>query len=214
VLPKPVLASLVSIGLCMAACNETDPLLVDDSGKCREINLGISPMTFPAFTCGTPGNLTRSAMDDLNDFWGSNVEACSWPGLNNGRVFPQDPARIYYDPVLLSFWDQQFGTTVPSDVFLAHEFGHTVQIAQGLFSLQGELQADCLAGYFMGWLECEGSVVESDIMNTFSNFCWIADPVPWLNPSSHGSCSERVSAVNRGFSSYRSGLLPGQACPL
>jgi predicted metalloprotease len=131
-------------------------------------------------------------------------------------VFHEDPFRIYYDSSLLNFWDTQYGTPLPSDIFVAHEMGHTIQNGLGLAVIHQELQADCLAGFFLGWRTCLGEVSQNDITATFNNFCAIgtSSGATWFNPSVHGSCIQRVSAVQQGMTGYQRGLLPGQACPL
>lgn len=204
--------------ILISSCSEDDNTepVVDTSGACTKYNFNISPQIFPTSSCGSPGSLTSSAINDMNNFWGSNVEACSVPGLNNGLVQNQDPARIYYDPILLGSWDDYFNTPFPSNIFLAHEYGHVIQNNLLLTNQFKELQADCLAGFYMGFESCEGNISESDLIATYSNFCNIGDTATttvWWDTSIHGTCQQRISNVMQGFNGYNQGLLAGQACP-
>jgi predicted metalloprotease len=131
-------------------------------------------------------------------------------------VFPFDPARIYYDRDQLTYFDRVSGSTVPSDIWLAHEYGHAVQLALRLQVRHTELQADCLAGFYLGARVCAGTARQTDILATFQTFCFAGGPPgsTWFNPGVHGSCPERVSAVQRGLNGYLGGLSPGASCPL
>jgi predicted metalloprotease len=159
-------------------------------------------------------------MNELNTFWGGRAEACGCQvpqclGVI-GAVFTFDPARIYFDRAQRDAWDRLYNTPLPSDSFMAHEYGHVVQQAARLPVIHTELQADCLAGFFLGSRVCGGTVTQNDVAVTFNNFCSTGGPPgsTWFNPASHGSCSERVSAVRLGMDGYLRGFLPGQACPL
>jgi len=200
--------------------NPVSPGNVPSDQSCRTFPANVGPpFSFPTRLCGPIGPVTATLVSNLNIFWQSRVEACSCltpDCVSNGVVFADDPARIYYDASLLSRWDQQYGTPLPSDIFMAHEMGHTVQLRLGLPVVHRELQADCLAGFFLGNRSCKGEASSSDVLQTFQNFCAIGTPTgaTWLNPSVHGSCAQRVAAVEQGMNGYLQGMLPLQACPL
>ena len=205
----------ILLSSCIEEDDENEPV-VDDSGMCTKFNFNIRPLTNPVSQCGLPGDLTMDVMNKMNEFWGSDAEACSVPGLSNGLVLHADPARIYYDPDMLGFWDEYYNSTLPADIFLAHEYGHVVQNGLNLENPYKELQADCLAGYYMGYENCQGNVSESDVMATYSHFCDIGNVAmntPWWDTSAHGTCTQRVANLQQGFNGYKDGLLPGEACP-
>lgn len=206
---------VILISSCSEENNITEPV-VDSSGACTKYNFNIAPNNFPITSCGTPGPLTVDVMNKMNDFWGSGVEACSVPGINNGLVQDLDPARIYYDPLLLGSWAAYYNTPLPSNIFLAHEYGHAIQNGLLLTNPYKELQADCLAGYYMGFESCEGNISEADLIATYTNFCSIGDTATstvWWDTSVHGTCAQRISNIQQGFNGYNQGLLVGAACP-
>lgn len=173
------------------------------------------------YLCGAAGTTTVEVMQDLNKFWQSSVTACSCqfdaPGICTGGGFVgTDPGYIYYDAQALGRLDQISGSRLPADMVMAHEFGHTIQLWLGLqtFGKFKELQADCLAGYYVGSRIRRGTVNQNDITSTFATSCNYGDPylAPWYEPSAHGVCSERVGMLKRGIDGQLAGLLPGQAC--
>lgn len=224
---RPLAVFVVALCMATGACggssdSPTAPTIPPPvSGPaCRTFGANVGPpFTPPILACGPVGSITANLIGELNGFWQSRVQACSCLSPQcqmNGVVFTQDPARIYYDAGLLSAWDQQYGTPLPSDIFVAHEMGHTVQLGLQLPVVHRELQADCLAGYFLGWRSCQGKAPQAEISQTFTNFCAIgtSSGANWFNPGVHGSCAQRVNAVQRGMNGYLTGQLPGQACPL
>lgn len=196
-----------------------------DNGFCPCYPVHSAPITYPPFSCGQPGYLTEEVIRKLNTFWESEVIACSCMQdayiyancTNNGFVLNDYPGYIYYDASFLNWLDENTGSTLPADWFLAHEFGHNIQLALNLvtYGKQRELQADCLGGYFIGWRICKKEIGHDDVISIIEFACDIGDPAfsPWWATGSHGTCFERVSAVEQGINGYLGGLLPGQACP-
>ena len=174
--------------------------------------------------CLPPGAATLSVMQKLNSFWQSSVQACGCDAYllangcyRNGFVTAQAYGYIFYHGAFLDELDMQSGSPLPADFFMAHEFGHNIQLAlnlnpPGKFK---ELQADCLAGYYVGFQARQGLVSQSEVIRTFQFACSIGDPMlsPWWASGSHGVCAERVAALQQGFDGYHAGRLPGQACP-
>jgi predicted metalloprotease len=161
-------------------------------------------------------------VQDLNQFWQSSVNACSCqldaPSVCVGGGFVGgDPGYVYYDAQALNRLDQLSGSRLPADMVLAHEFGHSIQLWLGLQSSgkSRELQADCLAGYYIGSRVRRGLATQADVANTFGTACRYGDPylAPWYSPGAHGVCQERVAALTQGISGNLNGALPGQACP-
>jgi hypothetical protein len=182
---------------------------------------GVFPTGPSPYTCMPPGVATQSVMQKLNRFWQSGVVACGcdWFLLSakcyrNGFVEPGTGyGYIYYDAAYLNEIDALSGSTLPADFFMAHEFGHNIQLALNLFRTGKlmELQADCLGGYFVGSQVRQGAVNQSELIRTFNFACSIGDP--WWLVGSHGTCAERVAALQQGIDGYNQGRLPGQACP-
>jgi len=160
-------------------------------------------------------------MADLNQFWQSSVVACTCqsdaPGICQGGAFVgTDPGYIYFDVYALERLDQISGSRLPADMVMAHEFGHSVQgwLGVGTVGKFRELQADCLAGFYVGSRIRRGGVSQSDISSTFATACSYGDPylAPWYAPGTHGVCQERVAALNQGMIGNLAGALPLQAC--
>ncbi len=186
----------------------------------------VIPIGPPPFACGPPfegpGATTQAVMQKLNSFWESGVIACPCQAdahtagcTNNG--FVSQVGYIFYDRNFLNVLDSASQSTLPADFFIAHEFGHNIQLGLGL-NPPGkfkELQADCLGGYYVGFQQKSGQVKSSDVVKTFNFACTIGDPSisPWWVQGSHGTCPERVNAVQQGVDGYFAELLPGQACP-
>jgi predicted metalloprotease len=105
----------------------------------------------------------------------------------------------------------QSGVDAAVVVVIAHEWGHHVQRSLGMFagdyySIQTELQADCLAGVFFqyagerGWLD-PGDVDEAlDISRRGGDSVLVA----WFDQGAHGTPRQRMDAFNRGFQGTRS----------
>jgi len=192
---------------------------------CPTFAVGSGPLGPPPFYCGPPGTLTTRFIADLNTFWQSGLVACACDTADvlafgcqgNGFVMPDAPGYIFYDRALLDHLASSTGAGLSAAWFLAHEAGHNVQLRLGMPYPSGkarELGADCLAGYFVAWLECEGLVDSSFTGAAFATACQIGDPFasPWFAEQAHGTCHERQSAVQHGYSAYASGLSPAHAC--
>lgn len=183
----------------------------------------VAPSGPSPFGCPAPGVATQAVMQKLNDFWESNVQACSCDAFllaqgcaQNGFVTPDAYGYIFYDAQFLNQLDQISGSALPADFFMAHEFAHNIQLRLGLNppGKLKELQADCLGGYYVGYQARSGQVSFPELQRTFEFSCSIGDPFVsnWWDPT-HGTCPERVAAVQAGFQGHMSGGLPGQACP-
>jgi hypothetical protein len=182
----------------------------------------VFPVGPPPFTCEAPGVGTLAVMNKLNAFWQSGVQACACDAFAlasgcAGNAFVSAKGYIYYDRAMMNRMDVVANSTLPADAVMAHEFGHNVQLALGL-NHPGkikELQADCLSGYYTGFQVNQGQVNQTDLMSTFNSTCGFGDPLfaNWWEPGAHGTCPERVSALQQGINGYFGRLLPGQSCP-
>lgn len=213
--------ALTAICAALSACGGGG-----DSGNAQSVTglsypVGMHALASPAYLCGAPGSITSEVAKDLNQFWQSSVFACSCqfdaPSICQGGGFVgQDPGYVYYDAQALNRLDQISGSRLPADMVMAHEFGHSVQLWLGLATVgkSKELQADCLAGFYVGSRIRRGLASQVDVSQAFSAACSYGDPylAPWFAPGAHGTCQERVSAVQRGIAGNLSALTPGGSC--
>lgn len=98
---------------------------------------------------------------------------------------------------------------------LGHEYAHGIQVRLGIqyeFTIQQELQADCMAGAYIGDSERDQtlSVEEGDIDELAAGLIAVADDPgqPWFAEGAHGTAEQRTGAF---FAGYRSSLT---ACDL
>lgn len=184
----------------------------------------ISPIGPPPYTCVAPGVATQSVMQKLNAFWQSNMKACVCDPValssgcrRNAFVSASGYGYIFFDKSFLDEIDTTSGSTLPADAVMAHEVGHNIQLRFGLNppGKYKELQADCLAGFYVGYQVRTGQVSQTDVINTFQFACSQGDPnlSPWWQPGAHGTCGERVNAMQQGVSGYLGNALPLNACP-
>lgn len=210
-------------------CAPGESCALDCMPSCPDHPLGMAPLGPSPFSCGAAGPVTINLMGSINEFWGSNLVACVC-GVTSplGPYCPGNAAAayelnaafgyLYYDPNLLTNLQAYAGGSLLAPAWLlAHEAGHNVQAVKGLaspLSIARELSADCLAGYFVGWLACQGEINEFDVEGTMVSVCATADSAatPWFHPTAHGTCQDRVNNTLWGMSAYFEGLLPEQAC--
>lgn len=218
---RSLASTLLIISLSLTGCGSGEQNATQEKGT---FAANVVPLFPPPFSCPAPGPVTQAVMQKLNTFWQSAVVACVCAQdslaagcLRNAVVFSQSVGYIYFDRSLLVALDQT-GSTLPGDFVMAHEFGHNIQIRLNLPSSGGkfkELQADCLGGYYIGWLVKNNQTTANDVARTFGTACNLGDPgfSQWWERGAHGTCSERISALQGGISGYLSGVAPGQACP-
>lgn len=132
------------------------------------------------------------------DFWSENAAYC-----------PADQA-IYYDEAWLRDYQFSGGNIAPATI-LAHEWGHRVQDLVGIEVTQEtryqELQADCLAGIFLGQREmivdAEYVLLEDDLATALETVFELGDEEydksRWLDPQYHGSNLQRLMAFATGY---------------
>jgi predicted metalloprotease len=89
---------------------------------------------------------------------------------------------------------------------LGHEYSHGVQVRLGIqyeYTIQQELQADCMAGAYIGDSEKAGSltVEEGDIEELRQGLLAVGDDpsVPWFTPGAHGTAQQRTDAFFGGY---------------
>jgi hypothetical protein len=195
-------------------------------GSCPSIPAFMSASAPPRSSCGPVDAQTYNLFYDINQFWGSGVNACAC-----GPDFPRDCYGAYsmfgtgYIWVGTRFAQELVassnGSLMPYQYALSHEMAHEVQgnyVPNVLAATEQrrELQADCLAGYYLGSVACRGLATENDIVTTLRTACTIADGTgdPIADQASHGTCEQRATAVARGMDGYLANGHPLDVCPL
>jgi predicted metalloprotease len=95
---------------------------------------------------------------------------------------------------------------------LGHEYAHAIQVRLGVqaqFTIQQELQADCMAGAYIGDLERLGRLAlqPDDTQELADGLEAVGDEPgqPWFAEGSHGTARQRTQAFAKG---YRDSLEP------
>jgi len=89
---------------------------------------------------------------------------------------------------------------------LGHEYAHGIQARLGIqaqYTIQQELQADCMAGAYIGDLERRGrlSLQEGDADELEAGLAAVADAPgqPWFAEGAHGTAEQRTRAFANGY---------------
>jgi predicted metalloprotease len=96
---------------------------------------------------------------------------------------------------------------------LGHEYSHGIQVRLGIqyqYTIEQELQADCMAGAYIGDSSKPGgglTIEEGDIDELRQGLLAVGDDpsVPWFTPGAHGTAQQRTDAF---FSGYQKSLAP------
>lgn len=150
--------------------------------------IGYAPGEVPATACGA-----RLTAED----WVGNAYYCD---LDNTISYDVD-----FVAGLVELNGEHAGLAV-----LAHEWGHHVQHMQGsgTYTIQRELEADCLAAHFFGRLELEGGTDAID--STMNALYRLGDAAyaeaTWFAAGKHGSPNQRFAAAALGMFAVQAGL--------
>ena len=89
---------------------------------------------------------------------------------------------------------------------LGHEYAHAVQVRLGIryrFTIQQELQADCMAGAYIGDSVKVGTLTldRGDIDELRQGLLAVGDDPsqPWFAPDAHGTARQRTDAFFEGY---------------
>jgi predicted metalloprotease len=89
---------------------------------------------------------------------------------------------------------------------LGHEYAHGIQVRLGIqysYTIQQELQADCMAGAYIGDSVRSGALTieEGDIDEFREGLLAVGDDpnVPWFAPGAHGTAEQRASSFFGGY---------------
>jgi len=89
---------------------------------------------------------------------------------------------------------------------LGHEYAHAIQLRlniQKQFTIEQELQADCMAGAYIGDTERKGTLKldDGDLDELAAGLEAVGDEPgqPWFAEGAHGSAKQRTRAFNNGY---------------
>lgn len=190
---------------------------------------GVAGMRCTAELQGGAGDDVRAAVETVQQYWGSVFagqglefdpvgRVCGYlPGggatcggqelvPNNASYCPADDL-ISYDARWVSAAFDQVGDAF---VFylIGHEYAHAIQGPSRLgiehrFTIQHELQADCMAGAYMGDQIRSGrlQLEQGDTDELLTGLAAVADPEgsPWFGAGAHGTVQQRTSRFSAGF---------------
>jgi predicted metalloprotease len=156
-------------------------------------------------------NLAFDAPDRFEYYRGEETTSCGGDVGSRARnayyCIPDTEEHVAFD----LDWMQQYLEYNPGGattfLILAHEWGHAVQdtwLENGgndtwVPASRQELNADCLAGVFLGASIREGTIYE-EADDAEAIFRWLYEEgSPWLEPGSHGTSEERQQAFLDGL---------------
>lgn len=128
---------------------------------------------------------------------------------NNAFATPPDGThpngKVVFGLAMMSNELRQTGSsgfTIP--IIMAHEFGHILQFQHGihLSSKYQELQADYMAGWFLGNREQNVQGGMRAVAGSANRFFTLGD-YAFNAPTHHGTPQERKAAILEGFSIYQ-----------
>jgi predicted metalloprotease len=189
----------------------------------------------PPVSSDDPGDLVEQALDDVTTFWDEEFpQDYGSEFVNVGAFYPYDSTqlpppcgneRLTYEDIadnaffcpdsdyiawdteqLIPYINDTFGSFTVA-IVMAHEFGHAVQDRADATdrSIDLELQADCFAGAWAGWVRDGHSSAFSeddiDLDRAVAGIVEVRDPAG-TDPGevgAHGSGFDRVGAFQDGY---------------
>jgi len=138
-----------------------------------------------------------------------------------GRMTEEDYAEvfycmldqeIYYLPDFAAVMERQFGDYAWPHI-VSHEWGHNIQfilgidssqnpeLDDGLYDIELELQADCLAGVYAQEAVARDWLTETDLNDAYQISLFSADSpgTPFDDPLAHGTGDQRQQAFTTGL---------------
>ena len=127
------------------------------------------------------------------------------PFVLNNAFFCPGQNFIAYDETFVAEQYQDIG-----DAFvyylIGHEYAHAVQDSLGIqheLTIEHELQADCMAGAYLGDSVRAGSltVEDGDIEELLTSLASVGDQpgIPWFAEGAHGTGRQRTQAFGQGY---------------
>ncbi len=141
-------------------------------------------------------------------------------GTDCGLARPEEHAAFYCTLDQTIYYVADFRNLVEGEVgdfgwetVVAHEWGHHVQaqlgvyaserpeLDEGLYTIDLELQADCLAGAYTQDAEARNWLDPGDIEEALRLTAAAGDPsgTAWDDPQAHGTSEQRLDAFERGY---------------
>ena len=137
---------------------------------------------------------------------GATASACGALGTNNAFYCGRDES-IYLDYTYLDYLLRAGGDYTVGFV-LAHEWAHHVQHLYGIlgrvFSIESELQADCLTGVYSRHLDAIGMLEVGDADEAYALAEHLGDAPgtdPW-HKGAHGTGDQRQEWFAHGYNQY------------
>jgi hypothetical protein len=188
-------------------------------GFCPTVNASFVPQIEAPYSCGPLDPTSSSLTADVNRFWNSQVGFCAcgpdYPNECQGAT-AHGGGWVYANLGFIADV-RTSGSDMPAAYVYAHEFGHEIQGYLDMvppIEQVKELQADCLAGYYLGSLSCRGIATIDDVRATLATACVIADGTgdPVRDLDTHGTCEQRAKSVAHGMDAYMAGEPALDAC--
>ena len=201
------------LALCLALTALFAPELLRAQGC---LGLAAVPGEGPGGVALTTGSLQLDAVLTREHTWAITkfrVAAALWilddSGAPNAFASPSVSRQSYRDGSVMigvEMMSREFrksdgvGTSIPA--VLAHEFAHILQFKNGVTrpGVRTELQADYLAGWYMGDRQRDFPASVSYMTNTFFE---LGDDYEFNDPSHHGTPKQRAKAFRAGFDQPR-----------
>jgi predicted metalloprotease len=145
--------------------------------------------------------------DRVHAYLGGEDTGCgttdlSTPAWSRNARYCQADHSIYLDHAWMDEEMSTGGDFAPVTI-LAHEWGHLVQTLEGLredFTIQAELQADCLSGAYAQSADRRGMLEPGDLQEGLNAAFRSGNyDVPWNDPDSHGTPPQRLAAFFLGY---------------
>jgi hypothetical protein len=132
--------------------------------------------------------------------------ACGTLDANYGPLYCPFDHTIYLPEVFMQLQYDHVGDYAVV-VIVSHEWGHAIQAQLNIlggdyYTIQTELQADCLAGAYSEYAttRSENVIVEKGDVEEGAHTLFLAgDDLPWFEPGAHGSGDQRADAFNNGL---------------
>jgi hypothetical protein len=145
-------------------------------------------------------------------FRGTANTGCGRRSQESGPAYCSRDATIYLPLVWFARTTKNIGDAATA-VVVAHENGHRLQDVMGVLddsslrSIDIELQADCLAGYWAASVYRRGLLEPGDLKEAFTITLDSGDApgTPVDDPSAHGSARQRLAAFRQGYANGAAG---------
>jgi predicted metalloprotease len=133
---------------------------------------------------------------------GCGTADMSSPAWSRNASYCVADHSIYLDHAWMDEEMSTGGDYAPVTI-LAHEWGHLVQELEGFreeYTIQAELQADCLSGAFARDADERGALEPGDLQEGLDAAFRSGNyDVPWNEPGSHGTPPQRLAAFFLGY---------------